>query len=69
MLHRAEFFERGQCLRGQQLRHHADGRVERELVRRDVERALTNHDVRPFADVHDQRVAVGADDCGEEGFS
>ena len=69
MLHRAEFFERGQRLRRQQLRHHADGRLERELVRRDVERALANDDVRPFADVHHQRVAVGADYGGEQRFS
>ena len=69
MLHRAELLERGQGLRRQQLRHHLHGGVECQLVCRDVERTLAHDNVRPLADVHHQRVAVGANNRGEKGVS
>ena len=66
MLHGAKLLERDQRLSGQQLRHHADGGVERELVCRDMERALADYNVRLLADVHHQRVAIGANNCGKK---
>ena len=51
----------------QQLRQHAGHRFEVEPVRRDVDRLRAHDDVRPLADVHDERVAIGADNRGQEG--
>ena len=62
---RAEFLQLRLRFAGQQLRQHAGHRVEIEAVRRDVDRLRADHHVGPLADVHHQRVAVGANDCGQ----
>ncbi|HEX7282172.1 MAG TPA: hypothetical protein VF239_08955, partial [Vicinamibacterales bacterium] len=65
----AKFIEGAKRICRQQLRQHADGGVEREIVRRNVQRIRSHHDVRTLTDVHDERVAVGANDRREEGIS
>ena len=65
----AEFFELRLRLGRQQLRQHAGHRLEVEPVRRDVDRLRADDDVRPLADVHDERVAIGADNRGQQGIN
>ncbi len=66
VLHGAKFLERRQHVRRQQLRHHPDGGVQREFVCRNVQRIGSHNHVGTLADVHHQRVAVGANDCGQK---
>ena len=61
--------EDGQAIGRQQLRQHAGHHFDRQPVRRDVDGARARHDVRPLSDVHHQRVAIGANNRGEQGFN
>jgi hypothetical protein len=69
VLDRAILLEGGQDVGRQQLRQHAGHHLERQPVGRDVDGARTRHDVWPLSDVHDQRIAIGADNRGEKGFN
>ena len=53
---------------GEQLRQHPGHRLEIEVVRRNVDRLGADDDVRTLTDVHDERVAISADNRGEQGF-
>jgi hypothetical protein len=57
-----ELLERDQTIGRQQLRQHAGHHLECQAVRGDVNGVRARHDVRPFSDVHHQRVAIGAND-------
>ena len=62
----AELLELRLRLRRQQLRQHPGHRIEVQSVRRDGD-GLRAHDyVRPLADVHDEGVAIGADNRGHQ---
>ena len=66
VLHSAKLVERTPRVAGQQLTKHADHGVEREHAGSDLGLPGRGHDVRPLASVQHQRVAVDANDCGEE---
>jgi len=65
---RAELFELFVGVFGEQLRQHPGHRLEIEVVRRNVDRLGADDDVRTLTDVHDERVAISADNRGEQGF-
>ena len=60
IFNRAELFELRLCVGRQQLRQHAGHRLEIRPVRRDVDRQRSDDDAGPLADVHHERVAIGA---------
>ena len=66
MLHGAKFFELRQRLGGQQLRQHSGHRIEIQSVRGNVDRLRADDHVGTLADVHHQRVAIGANNRGKE---
>ena len=61
----AEIVESSKRVVRQELSQHSGHGVEVQSMGRKLDRARRRDDVRPFADVHHQRVAVGADDCGK----
>ena len=65
MLNGAKFLELLLRISREKLRQHPGHGFDGKSVRGNIDRLCAHHYVGPLADVHDQRVAVGANDCGQ----
>jgi hypothetical protein len=68
VLDRTEFLEGFRCCRGNQLPQNPGDGLERERPRRQFDLARGRDHIRTLADMQNERVAVSADDGGQQGF-
>jgi hypothetical protein len=68
VLDRTEFFQRFLRCRGNQLAQNPSDGLERKRPRRQLDLTRSRNHIRTLSDMQDERVAVGADDGGQQGF-